>query len=327
MFGIGYMNEKFDENQNVVKHFVSVDGNKLQICLNEKHNVGVIMENGKISVDYKYDPIERVFHSGFDPLDVDLSFTSKKEFIQWWKLRTSAFPIKTVKGVVDSGKMIRMTKDGIDIVGATMSVSDATCEQFPFHMNNVDSFQLVMPELHSFNNTPRKCKIAQYGARYSPMQYLDTLVGSVVEAKSLSVYTHAPFLNLETSLTTDIEDLTISTPYFASFEGLNVNVTTLTLETSEQKSFNGIHKGLNQSLSNVCRIRVAFTNTSSFCGGVLPFAMLDPSIEVIADITGYTHQEFCDAMGVVTEQRKRGTNVHDIQELLIDKGLSKYARL
>lgn len=269
-------------------------------------------------------PIETTFHSGIDPLDdVEIAVRSKKRFMEWWKAHTPQYPIRNVKGVVDSGKVVRMTSDGIDIKTSPMIVTDEDYDEFPFRLNLVEHFTIEMPELHSLKNCPKECRVGQFGTQLNPMKYMDTLVGCPSKAQSLTIHTKATFLNLENSFTSQIESLSINAPSFACFDGLeNVGVSHLTLIGRFQKSFKGIHRSIK---GNVKAISIGIHE--EFNCGVLPFAMLDPSVIVIPDVSGNPPKGFTDAMEVVAEGRKGGQNAHDIQELLIDKGLGKYARL
>lgn len=266
-----------------------------------------------------------VFHPVVtDPLDdVQIAVQSKKRFMEWWKLHTSQFPVRNIKGVVDAGKIVRMAPEGISVLKSPMIINDHFCEEFPFKMNLVEHFTLEMPELHSLKNCPTECRIGQFGTTFTPMRYMDTLVGTPARAQALTIHTKSVFLSLENSFTHNIENLTINANSFASFDGLtNVEVTQLTLIGRFQKSFKGIHRSIK---SNVKVLTISIHK--EFDCGVLPFAMLDPSITVIPDVSGNPPSQFTDAMEAVAEGRKAGLNAHDIQELLIDKGLGKYARL
>ncbi len=192
-------------------------------------------------------------------------------------------------------------------------------------MKRCDSFTIEMPELHSLKNTPRFCLTGRFGHPNKPMKYMDTLVGGPEIAKSITVFTEATWLNLETSLVQDVEMLTINAPSIAAFEGLNVNVTHLVLNTTDQHSFKGIHKALNNNTANICKFSIGVEK--NYKGGVLPFAMLDPSIEVTADVAGNPPLDFTKSMEIVAEARNEGLNIHDIQERLIDCGMEQYARL
>lgn len=272
--------------------------------------------------------IERKFHSSTDPLDdVQIGVASKKKFIEWWKAHTQ-YPIgiRNVKGVVDSGKVVRLGTDGsFNIYSSPMIIMDDYFEEFPYKMNMVENFTFEIPELHSLKNCPKECRIGQFGTHHKRMKYMDTLVGTPTKAQSLTIHTESVFLSLENSLTSDIDDLTINAPSFASFDGLtNVNVGCLTLIARHQKSFKGIHRSIK---SNVKALSISIHDNFDISCGVLPFAMLDPSIVVISHVSDSPPSGFVDAMEVVSESREVGMNAHDIQELLIDKGLGKYARL
>ncbi|MDE1830274.1 MAG: hypothetical protein KGI25_08125 [Thaumarchaeota archaeon] len=284
--------------------------------------------DGEVQKPQVFDEKDKTFHSGLDPLDdTQISIASKTRFMEWWRLNTNSYPVRNHRGVVDAGKVVRLNYGMINIVGATFSCLDCKAEEMPFKMGECDSFVIEMPNLHSYKNTPRSAKGgAQYGTLLRPMRYLDTLVGGVEHATAVMIYTESTFLNLETSLKQDnLQELQINAPSLATFEGLNTNVTYLRLNLSRQKSFKGIHRAIDNSVANVCCLSIGIG--SDFEGGVLPFAMMDPSIEVVADVVGSSPQDFIDAMAVVSEQRKLGLNVHEIQERLFDVGLGKYARL
>lgn len=289
----------------------------------------VIIERAVVDEDQLVEgPIKRVFHSGIpcDTDDVQIMVASKKRFMEWYRNHTPSYPIRNHKGVVDAGKVIRMDPDGsFNIVGVTFAVHDDDCEEFPFKMNFCDSFTVEMPELHCLKNLPRTVKSsAQYGSGIRPMQYMDTLVGGVVKAQSVTVHTLSTFLNLETSLQGTIEHLAIYAPYFASFEGLNVPVNYLSLTGWNQTSFKGIHR----ALENVDIKSLLIGVSEKFDGGILPFAMMREEIEIVPDIAANPSPDFIDAMGIVNAARKEDhANVHDIQERLIDAGFGKYARL
>lgn len=303
-------------------------GPRNTIVADAKHGVGVMIDK-----DGNQEPIfgtpetpttNPSWHTGIDPLDnIQISVASKKRFLEWYKLHSTNYPIRNHKGVVDSGKVIRLHNEGINVIGAAFGVIDHQLEEFPFKMYEVENFVINMPNLHSLKNCPKYCKSGQFGAATSPMKYMDSLIGCPEIAKSLTVYTEACILNLRTSLIQPIASLTIYAPYFACFEGLNVEVEQLHLTAYEQKSFKGIHRALKSS--NIKAIRVGVT--IDFPGGVLPFAMLDPGIDVYSDITINPPVGFTESMEIVNECRKVQMNIHDIQERLIDAGLGKYARL
>lgn len=273
-----------------------------------------------------------VFQHGRDELDdIQISTASKKRFIEWWRFRnSSAFPVRTHKGVVDSTKVIRLGPNGIDIVGATFRVVDYTTQEMPFNMNAVDSFILEMPALRSFKNCPKYCKTSgQFGSAHVPMLHVDTLEGCPLRITSLSLYTMNKMKNLVTSFTYgDVESLSIDTPEFQSFAGLNRHVRQVNIVTWKQQSFKGIHRDLHDI--DVLTV----TPTADPRGeqltseiGVLPFAMMDAGIEIFADASRSFDNAWNEAMAMVNTSRKEGLNVHDIQERLMDAGYGKYAKL
>lgn len=251
---------------------------------------------------------------------------SKTEFLAWWRMRTTSFPIRNERGVVDSGKIVQVMEDGINVFGANFNIRDYETHQFPFKMNHVDQFSIEMSELKSLKNCPRSCKIGVFGSRLNPLLKLDSLVGCPETAQTLSVYTKSPMLNLESSLKGHVVSLSIHAPEFISFAGLTAEVDSLSIYGYEQKSFKGIHRELHGNVKSLS-ISVHSGNDKNFSCGVLPFAMLDPAIKISADIVGSSPMAFVDAIGVVDQGRTSGLNVHEIQELLIDSGFGKYARL
>lgn len=299
-----------------------------RIIADDKHGVGIMVDKDGLQENIYSLPPESVnakpvWHTGIDPEleGIQIGVASKKRFLEWYRLHSTNYTIQNRKGVVDSGKVVRMGKNGIDVVGANFVVTDKTLEEFPFKMNTVNIFQIDMPELHSLNNCPKFCTTGQFGSVASPMKYLDSLVGGPQVAKHLSVYTDSPMLNLETSLIKPIAGLSLFAPYFGCFAGLNVEVDQLHITAYEQLSFKGIHR----ELKNVKSLRICVGE--NFKGGVLPFAMLDSGIDVYADTILNPPVAFQESMAIVQQSRKMGLNTHDIQELLIDSGYGKYARL
>lgn len=299
-----------------------------RIIADDKHGIGIMIDKDGIQENIYSTPPETangkpIWHSGINPEleGIQIAVASKKRFLEWYKLHTPNYPIRNNKGVVDSGKIVRMGKDGINVVGATFSVRDSSLEEFPFKMSECENFLIDMPELHSLNNCPKFCKTGQYGTGVSPMKYMDSLIGCPQVAKHLIVYTDSTFLNLKTSLIQPIAGLSIYAPYFSNFEGLNVEVDQLHLTAMKQQSFKGIHR----AIKNVKSLRIGVTE--DFEGGVLPFAMMDPDIVVYADLSTDSSFAFQNAMVIVQESRVKGLNAHEIQETLIDVGLGKYARL
>lgn len=265
-----------------------------------------------------------------DPLDdIQIGVVSKKRFLEWWKRHTTTYPIRNEKGIVDSGKIVQLTPQGFNVNG-NFVVTDVLVlrgggdktHEIPFKLNHIDQFVIDLSELHSLKNCPKSCKMGQFGSNGNPMAYLDSLIGCPERAQSLSVFTKMPMLNLESSLQGHIASLSIQAPSFVSFDGLTVECDHLSLYGCQQQSFKGIHRSLRSNVKSL-----GITVHQDFSGGVLPFAMLEPGIQVTTDISGNPPFDFVDAMGVVIDGRKEGLNAHDIQELLIDKGLGKYARL
>lgn len=270
--------------------------------------------------------INNWYEGMMDPLDdIQIQTASKKRFMEWWKKHTTAFPLRSERGVVDSGKNIKLTNDGINIRGVAFVVHDTDdhYEEFPFKLNSVDQFTLNFPWLHSLKNCPVDAAIsAQYGCIKTPMEYLDSLIGCPIRCRSLSVVTKATMLNLENSLRVSTADITVVAPEFASFAGLTVDCDTLTIKASHQPSFRSIYKELKSNVKNL-----AIGVGDDFKGGVLGLAMLDMAINLIPDVSGNPPVGFTDAITMVADARKEGINVHDIQERLIDGGLGKYAQL
>lgn len=299
-----------------------------RIIADDKHGVGVMIDKDgnqeQIFGTPETPTVKPQWHTGIDPLDnIQISVASKKRFLEWYKHHSTNYPIRNHKGVVDSGKVVRLHNEGINIIGATFGVIDHQLEEFPFKMYEVENFVINMPNLHSLKNCPKFCKTGQFGAQQSPMKYMDSLIGCPQIASSLTVYTNSAILNLETSLIKPIPSLSIYAPYFASFEGLNVDVEQLYITAYEQKSFKGIHRALRNTNIQAIRVGVPI----NFPGGVLPFAMMDLGIDIYSDVTVNPPVGFTESMEIVNECRKTQMNAHDIQERLIDAGLGKYARL
>lgn len=267
----------------------------------------------------------RTWSSGIDPLeDVQIATASKKRFMEWWKFHTTAYPVRAHKGVVDSGKIVRMSEKGFDIIGATFKVNDYMSEQMPFRMNAVDSFIIEMPQLTSFKNCPKYCKASgQFGSSAVPMHHTDSLIGCPQRINSLTVHTRNMMTNLETSLQGEVESLSIYTPGFSSFAGLTARVRQLNLGTWKQRSFKGIHRDIH----NIEVLTIGLWNDSEHEVGVLPFAMMDERIAILPDAMANAPLEWIDALRLVNQSRIEGLNVHDIQERLIDAGFGKYAKL
>ncbi len=107
-----------NENE-IVQNYIDPDGNTIKAIVDDKHGVGVLLKNDEVDKTSAYDKEGRVFHSGLDPLnDVQIQVASKKRFMEWWRLHTASYPIRNHKGVVDSGKIIRLSEHGIDVIGA-----------------------------------------------------------------------------------------------------------------------------------------------------------------------------------------------------------------
>lgn len=238
-----------------------------------------------------------------------------QNFLKWWEERDITPDLNRL----DITKKISVEPDGTINSDATINIYDVKSTFLPFKFGKVARMRLRMPNLETFHNAPKECptftleKWTDSGQNIK----LKSLMNCPQKSNYMSFEMGRPLENLQCSLTSPCEDLWIDTPEILSFAGLPQRVTNLSLNMTKQKSISGI-----KQLRNVGNLNILLP--LDFNGGLLAICLI-PGLQSVTGTNRASPVE--KALQLISGALEKNMNVHDVQELMIESGFAKFARL